>query len=162
VRAAFAAAGVLYGLVAILLAASLPARVPIPFGTDLTAERWTSRSQLMLLICVLGMLLVGLFAGLATQVSRASADLWHIGAVTLLFLAVELALVYGGLGAYVASSSFPSQEAEPAGIGRLSPWTAVLLAGYLAYVFAWLAWLLTGHPGPRQDAVRGSTADSTA
>jgi protein-S-isoprenylcysteine O-methyltransferase Ste14 len=48
VRAAFVAAGVLYGFVAILLAASLPARVPVRFGTGLTADRWTSRGQLML------------------------------------------------------------------------------------------------------------------
>ena len=102
-RGAFTAAATLYGLVAILLAASLPARVPVSVGTDLTADRTTSRGQLMLVVCVLGMLLVAVFAGLATQVTRASTDLWHVGAVTLLFLAAELALVYGRLGGSVAA-----------------------------------------------------------
>jgi hypothetical protein len=160
VRAAFVAAGVLYGFVAILLAASLPARVPVRFGTGLTADRWTSRGQLMLLICVLGMLLIGLFAGLATQVRRASADLWHIGAVTLLFLALELTHVYGDMGGHIAASSFALPPDEVAALERLSPWAVVLLAGYLAYVFGWLGWVITGRRGPRQDLATTGTADS--
>jgi hypothetical protein len=160
VRTAFTTAATLYGLVAILLAASLPARVPVGVGTDLTADRTTSRGQLMLVVCVLGMLLVAVFAGLATQVTRASTDLWHVGAVTLLFLTAELALVYGRLGGAAAVVT----GAEPAATQRLDPWTVVLLAGYLAYVLGWLAWVLTGRgrvrTGPRRAAVRTGTADS--
>jgi hypothetical protein len=161
VRAAFAAAATLYGLVAILLAASLPARVPVLVGTDLTADRSTSREQLMLVVCVLGMLLVAVFAGLATQVPRASTDLWHVGAVTLLFLTAELALVYGRLGGSVAAFADPGSP--PGTAGRLDPWAVVLLAGYLAYVLGWLGWVLTGRSsGSRRAAVPRGTADSHA
>jgi len=163
VRAAFTAAATLYGFVAILLAASLPAAVPIRFGTVLTADRSTSRGQLMLTICVLGMLLVAAFAGVATQVRRASTDLWHIGAVTMLFLTVELALVYGGLGRAVAVSLFAAPP--PGGAERLSPWAVVVLAGYLTYVLGWLTWVLAGrgqpHTGPRRAGLGSGTADST-
>jgi hypothetical protein len=162
VRAAFTAAATLYGLVAILLAASLPAQVPVSFGTDLTAERWASRGQLMLLICVLGMLLVAVFAGLATQLPHAGTDLWHVGAVTLLFLTVEFALVYGQLGGSVAASSFA--EAQSVQVDRLSPWAVGVLAAYLAYVLGWLAWVLTGRDqvrsGPRRAPLGSGTADS--
>jgi hypothetical protein len=161
VRAAFAAAATLYGLVSILLAASLPARVPVLVGTDLTADRSTSRGQLMLVVCVLGMLLVAVFAGLATQVLRASTDLWHVGAVTLLFLTAELALVYGRLGGSVAAFADPGSP--PGTADRLDPWAVVLLAGYLAYVLGWLGWVLTGRgSGSRRAAVPRGTADSHA
>ena len=159
-RTAFAAAATLYGLVAILLAASLPARVPVSVGTALTADRTTSRGQLMLVVCVLGMVLVAVFSGLAAQVTRASTDLWHTGAVTLLFLTAELALVYGRFGGAVGFAPTP----EPSPAGRLDPWAVVLLAGYLIYVLGWLARVLTGRDrapaGPRRPAVPRGTADS--
>jgi hypothetical protein len=161
VRGAFTAAATLYGLVAILLAASLPAQVPVSFGTDLTADRWASRGQLMLLICVLGMLLVAVFAGLATQLPHDGTDLWHVGAVTLLFLTVEFALVYGHLGGSVASSFAEPQSVQ---VDRLSPWAVVVLVAYLAYVLGWLAWVLTGRDqvrsGPRRAPLDSGTADS--
>jgi hypothetical protein len=170
VRLGFVGAAVLYAFVAILLAASLPVRVPLGFGADLTADRWTGRGAFMLLVCGLGALVIGLFTGLAARHRRLRSVLQQLGAVTVAFLAVELALAYGGLGAHLASSSFATPGAEArytesvlAGV-PLSGWVVVVLAGYLAYLLAWLSWVVVrgqGHvPGPRPDPARGGTAHS--
>ena len=161
-RPGFVGAALLYASVVILLAASLPAQVPHHFGADLTADAWTTRGTFVLGMCALGILLVGLFAGLATQVDPVA----QLGAVTLLFLAVELALVYGGLtGAVAVTGDLPSTAAEVAATGqpvvRISRWAVVVLVGYLGYVLAWATRLAgVARPGPRQDRTRRGTADS--
>jgi hypothetical protein len=167
VRPAFVGAAVLYAFVAILLAATLPAQVPLRFDAHLTADRWATRGGLMLVICTLGALLVGLFAGLAALAGRLRAPLLQLGAVTLVFLAVELALGYGGLGGAVAVD-YPSAGVEAAAAQvavRLPPWTIVLLVGYLAYVLGWLGWVVTRRPrartGPAQHRASRGTADSS-
>jgi hypothetical protein len=156
-RPGFVGAALLYGFVVILLAASLPARVPYQFGVDLTADAWTTRGTFVLGMCALGILLVGLFAGLATQVDA----LAQLGAVTLLFLAAELALVYGGLpGAVAVPGDFPSAAVDQQ-VVRITPWALVVLAGYLGYVLAWAGRLVgVAPPGLRQDRARRGTADS--
>jgi hypothetical protein len=164
VRPAFCGAAGLYAFVAILLAASLPAQVPLRFGTDLTADRWTTRGGLMLVICTLGALLMGLFTGLAALMTRLSAHLLQLGAVTLGFRAVELALVYGRLSGAVAAD-FPSAEvaaAVPQADVRLSAWTVGLLLAYLAYLLGWLGWVVShARTGAPEDRASRGTADST-
>ena len=161
-RPGFVGAALLYASVVILLAAGLPARVPYHFGADLAADAWTTRGTFVLGMCALGILLVGLFAGLATQVGRVAP----LGAVTLLFLAVELALVYGGLpGAVAVAGDLPSAAAGAATtdqpVVRISPWAVVVLVGYLGYVLVWAARLVgVTRPGPRQGRARRGTADS--
>jgi len=165
-------AAALYALVAVLLAGSLPVRVPLYLGGGLTTDRWVGRGIFMLLVCGLGVLVIGLFAGLADRQRRLGMAVQQLGAVTVAVLAVELAVGYGGLGAYVASSSFASPEAEVrytesvlAGV-PLSRWVVVVLVGYLAYLLAWLSWVVLRGPRPgggaRPDAVRTGTADSAA
>jgi uncharacterized protein DUF1648 len=155
VRSGFVGAALLYASVVILLAANLPARVPHHFGADLTADAWTTRGTFVLGMCALGILLVGLFAGLATQV----APVAQLGAVTLLFLAVELALVYGGLTGDLRPAAAEAAAGQP--VVRISRWAVAVLVGYLGYLLAWATRLAgVGRPGPRQDRTRRGTADS--
>ena len=158
-RSGFVGAALLYASVVILLAANLPARVPHHFGADLTADAWTTRGTFVLGMCALGILLVGLFAGLATQV----APVAQLGAVTLLFLAVELALVYGGLTGALAGDlrAAAAEAAARPPVVRISRWAVAVLVGYLGYLLVWATRLAgVGRPGPRQDRTRRGTADS--
>jgi hypothetical protein len=168
VRLAFGGAAVLYGLLAIVLAAGLPAEVPVRFDAHLTADRWGTRGVLMLLICAVGAMVIGAFAALAARATRLRAPLLQLGAVTLLFLVVELALVYGGLAGAV-TGDFPSAGVEAAAARvpvRLSPVTAVVLGGYLVHLLGWFAWVVLRGPRPGVGAdrapVRRGTADSAA
>ena len=166
-RLVFVGTAVLYGLLAILLAAGLPAEVPLRFDAHLTADRWCTRGVLMLLICGVGAVVIGVFAGLAARAGRLRAPLLQLGAVTLLFLVVELALVYGGLAGAV-TGDFPSAGVEAAAARvpvHLSPGTVVVLAGYLVHLVGWFGWVVLRGPrpgaGPDRAPVRRGTADST-
>ena len=166
-RRVLAAASGLYALVANLLAAGLPAVVPVRFDTDLTGNAWAGRGTFMLGVCLLGALLIWLSTGLAAYSPQLRGDLLRLGAVTLVFLAVELAVVYGSF-----TGSLPADFATPQSDGaflqgatvRTSPWAPVLVACHLAYVLAWAAHALARlrRPGARQHRVRASTADSAA
>jgi hypothetical protein len=169
VRPVLAAASGLYALVVILLAAGLPAVVPVRFGTDLTATAWADRGLFVLGVCLLGALVIGLSTGLAAGTPLLRSELLRLGAVTLMFLAVELAVVYGSFtGALPAD--FPTPESAVGFVRdrqatvRISPWALVLVAGHLAYVLGWVARALTRRraPGPRQHRVSRGTADSAA
>ena len=167
-RPVLAAASGLYALVAILLAAGLPAVVPVRFGTDLTATAWAGRGLFVLGVCLLGALVIGLATGLATRSPRLRDDLLRLGAVTLLFLAVELALVYGGFTGAIPADPTPASETTfvraTQSTVRISPWVLVLLAGHLAYVLSWVAGAVRrgSRPGARQHRVSRGTADSAA
>jgi hypothetical protein len=169
VRPVLAAASGLYALVVILLAAGLPAVVPVRFGVDLTATAWADRGVFVLGVCVLGALVIGLSSGLAARTPELRGELLRLGAVTLLFLAVELALVYGSFtGSLPADYATPGSDAafvqRAQSAVRTSPWAPVLVTCHLAYVLAWAARVLTrrGAPGARQHGVSRGTADSAA
>jgi len=169
VRPVLAAASGLYALVAILLAAGLPAVVPVEFGTDLTATAWADRGLFVLGVCLLGALVIGLSTGLPARTPELRSDLLRLGAVTLVLLAVELAVVYGGFtGALPADFPVPESEVtfvrDTQSTVRISPWAPVLVAGHLTYLLGWAARALTRSrgPGPRQHRITRGTADSAA
>ena len=183
---ALVAAGALYGLLCLVLGTALPEVVPLGWDRDLLVTRLVRRDELVLLATSTGAAvgtvtgggaaLVRRYAPTATQRQAVlrrlvSADLVHLGAVTLVFLTVELAVVHGPLcGAEAASwtgadsASYPSLEAALAAsraaaeaTGSRLPTTAlVALAGYLGYLLVWGGWL--GSRRYRRELVR--TADS--
>lgn len=150
---AFAASCIVYTGVLAVLAGVLPDRVPLHFGADLEVDRAGSRTELLLIAALAGLLLAALFGGLGRLVPRIRLDLvnvphadhWKtpehegelrrrlrtdvlvVGAVALTFLAAQFAL---------------AGVAAVAGTG-LSPWSVVLLVAFLAGLGSWAVWLST-------------------
>ncbi|WP_299956146.1 hypothetical protein [uncultured Modestobacter sp.] len=182
------AAGALYALLCLMLGTALPELVPLGWDADLLVTHLARRDHLVLLAAGAGTAVAAVTGGAAALVLRyaptatarqtvlrrmVSADLAHLGAVTLLFLTAELAVVYGPLGGSEAASwtgqdtpSYPSREAAltasraaAGATGSHLPTTAVvILIAYLAYLVVWAAWVVPRRY--RRDAVR--TADSIA
>jgi hypothetical protein len=147
-----------YAVVLAVLAGTLPDRVPLHFGADLQADRTGSRTELLVVVAVVGLVLVAVFGGSrrftdrvrldainvphaaywrtpeheAELRRRVRTDLLAVGTATTLLLAAQFALV----GA-----------AASAGTG-LSAWSVVLLAGYLAGLAGWAIWLSTSRYRP--------------
>ena len=171
------AAGALYALLCTVLSGSLPEFVPISWDSSLVADRFVRRHELVLLSAAVGLAVAAVSGGGAALVrwyapagttrqaqlrQLVSADLVHLGSVTLLFLTLELAVGYGPEGVVGASGadSYASAEAElAAAAGTELPVAAlVLLAGYALYLLGWAGWWAPRryrpHPAPRE-------ADST-
>jgi len=149
----FAAACAGYAAVLLVLAATLPERVPLHFGADLQVDRTGTRAELLVAAALAGVLIAVVFGGLARWAHRLPlhalnvphpgywkapehevelrrrirTDLLTVGAATLVFLAVLFALV---------------ASAAAAGTG-LSGWALVLLVAFLAGLVLWAAWLGT-------------------
>jgi hypothetical protein len=160
----FAAACLLYAAVVAVLAATLPDQVPLHFGTDLQAERGSSRGELLLVATATGVLVAALFGGLARWSHRMplhlvnvpharhwkspehefelrrriATDVLTVGAGALLFLAGMFALV---------------GRAAAGGTG-LSGWALALLITFLAGMLAWAIWLATRRYRPPAPASR--------
>lgn len=184
---ALAAAGALYALLCLMLGTALPEYVPLGWDADLLVTHLVRRDHLVVLAAGAGAAVAAVTSGGAALALRyapttarqtvlrhmVAADLVRLGAVTLLFLTAELAVVYGPLGGAEAASwtgadapSYPSLEAAltasraaAGATGSHLPTTAVvILIAYLAYLVVWGAWVLPRRY--RRDAVR--TADSVA
>ncbi|MTK02649.1 DUF1648 domain-containing protein [Micromonospora sp. CP22] len=129
-----------------------PERVALHFGTDLRADSYSSRGTAILVAVVLGLCLVAMFVGLAALVGRipidllnvphpsywkqpehvaelrrrSAEDIYHLGAVTMLFLVGVLVLAV---------------QASTSADHRLSGAAPILLVGYLGYLIGWTIWL---------------------
>lgn len=166
---AFVAGAALYGGVLAVAAAVLPARVPLHYGITGEADRWGSRTELVAGLVGVGVVLLLVFAGGAALTRRASlvwvnvpnpgfwkspeheaelrgrmvVDLLHVGTVTLVWLAAEVAVAVA---------------AVEAGRDDLPGWSAVLLGAYLVYVLAWCGWLVAGRYRVPPDVSSAGTA----
>ena len=170
-RHAFTLATVLLAVVVAVAAVVLPERVPVHLGVGLTADRYGTRTEFLLVAGGTALGLAVLFPALTLLVRRVplralrvpyerywqaperrpelrrrlADDLWQLGAGTTLLLAGEFALV---------------TAAGVRGADELSPWAVVLLVAYLGGVVGWLAWLVTGRyrpPGGRSSRRGGTT-----
>ncbi|GIJ19466.1 hypothetical protein Vlu01_00900 [Micromonospora lutea] len=129
-----------------------PERVALHFGADLHADWYGSRGTAILVAVALGVCMAAAFVGCAALVSRipldllnvphpsywkqpehvaelrrrSAEDMYHLGAVTIFFLAGVLIL------AVQASTSVDH---------RLSGAAPILLIGYLGYLTGWTIWL---------------------
>lgn len=163
VRRAFAASVVLLGAVIAVSAAVLPDRVPVHFGPGLDADRYGSRSELLLGVGAAGLLVALVFAGSVWLIQRLpvtamnvphaaywkapenqselrrrfGTDMLVMGAATMVLLAGELAL---------------ATRAAVTGADRLSPWSVAILALYLGFVAGWCLWLARWRFRPPGDA----------
>ncbi|MGY2002034.1 DUF1648 domain-containing protein [Blastococcus sp. SYSU DS1024] len=153
-RSWFATAAALYAAVWVWSWTRLPERVPVHFGAAGDPDAWADRPTALVATALLGLGVVAVFAGAVRLVRRTrpelidvpngeywkrpenvgrlrgliAADLWSLGAWTLLLLcAIDWLIVRA------ATADDPS----------LGPWPLVLVGGYLLGVAARLVWMFT-------------------
>ena len=165
----FWAGTVLYAVVVAAYARVLPDTVPMHFGGSGGADRFGTRTELLLVESGIGVAMVALFVATVAVMRRAplqwvnvphpeywktesnapklrrrmEADAWSIGTATMLLLTAVAAL---------------TARAALDGSGRLPAATPVVLVAYLAYVLGLCVWAVVRRYRPPVEPAPGSTS----